>query len=98
MGLRTDTLDIPYYLHNLIAGRKHSYLQSIMEETATNIYLQSAFTKIGCTQHMATPVGERSGTIHLTGESNGISRAKEMINKLMIRKVFYITMIHILYF
>ncbi|KAG2224282.1 hypothetical protein INT45_012850 [Circinella minor] len=86
MGLRTDTLDIPYYLHNLIAGRKHNYLQSIMEETATNIYLQSAFTKIGCTQHMATPVGERSGTIHLTGESNGIARAKEMINKLMIRK------------
>ncbi|KAI9498114.1 hypothetical protein BDB00DRAFT_801188 [Zychaea mexicana] len=86
MGLCTDTLDIPYYLHNLIAGRKHNYLQSIMEETATNIYLQSAFTKIGCTQHMATPVGERSGTIHLTGELNGIARAKEMINKLLIRK------------
>ncbi|KAI9279008.1 hypothetical protein BDA99DRAFT_493747 [Phascolomyces articulosus] len=86
MGLSTDALDIPYYLHNLIAGRKHNYLQSIMEETATNIYLQSAFTKIGSTQHMATPVGERSGTIHLTGELNGIARAKEMINKLMIRK------------
>ncbi|KAI8149708.1 hypothetical protein BJV82DRAFT_504932, partial [Fennellomyces sp. T-0311] len=85
-GLRTDTLTIPYYLHNIIAGRKHNILQSIMEDTATNIYLQSAFTKIGCTQHMATPVGERSGTIHLTGETNGIVRAKDMINKLLLRK------------
>lgn len=87
MGLRTDTLQIPYYLHNLIAGRKHINIQSILEETNTNIYLQSPFTKLGDSQHMAIPVADRSGTIHLTGDNAGISRAQEMLKKLTTQKV-----------
>ncbi|CDS11242.1 hypothetical protein LRAMOSA03505 [Lichtheimia ramosa] len=86
MGLRTDTLQIPYYLHNLISGRKHINIQSILEETNTNIYLQSPFTKLGDSQHMAIPVADRSGTIHLTGDSAGISRAQEMLKKLTTQK------------
>ncbi|KAI7875347.1 hypothetical protein K492DRAFT_152822 [Lichtheimia hyalospora FSU 10163] len=86
MGLRTDTLQIPYYLHNLIAGRKHINIQSILEETNTNIYLQSPFTKLGDSQHMAIPVADRPGTIHLTGDSAGISRAQEMLKKLTAQK------------
>ncbi|KAI9319971.1 hypothetical protein BX666DRAFT_2025001 [Dichotomocladium elegans] len=86
MGLHTETVQIPYYLHNLVAGRRHANIQSIMEETNTNVYLQSPFTKLGCTQHMATPVSERSGTIHLTGDSVGISRAHETLKKLASQK------------
>ncbi|WOO79323.1 KH domain protein [Vanrija pseudolonga] len=37
-GLHSEACDIDYKLHAIIAGRKRSVIQSIQEETATNIY------------------------------------------------------------
>ena len=37
-GLHSEVCDIDYKLHAIIAGRKRSVIQSIQEETATNIY------------------------------------------------------------
>lgn len=80
-----DTLtEIPNYLHNLISGRKHVQLQSIMEETSTNIYLASPF-------HNTCKLidnDKRSSHIYISGETNAsINRAKELIIKLAAQKV-----------
>ncbi|KAI7873515.1 uncharacterized protein EV154DRAFT_396922, partial [Mucor mucedo] len=83
-GLLVETLDtIPYYLHNLVSGRKHVQLQSIMEETATNIYLQSPFNNT-C---KIIDNEKKSPTIYLTGESmTNLNRAKELLCKLASQK------------
>ncbi|KAI9303450.1 hypothetical protein BJ944DRAFT_289386 [Cunninghamella echinulata] len=86
LGLHSDTLEIPCYLHYLVAGRKHHHLQSIMEETGTNIYLTSPFMKLSDIQYMSLPVDERYGTIHLTGTLQGIQRAKDLLMKLTAQK------------
>lgn len=80
-----DTLEeIPYYLHNLVSGRKHVQLQSIMEETATNIYLQSPFNNT-C---KIIDNEKKSPTIYLSGESiTSLNRAKELLCKLAAQKV-----------
>ncbi|GAA5812917.1 hypothetical protein MFLAVUS_006378 [Mucor flavus] len=83
-GLIVDTLnEIPYYLHNLLSGRKHVQLQSIMEETSTNIYLTSPF-------HDTCKLidnDKRASTIYISGDSvSSISRAKELLIKLAAQK------------
>ncbi|KAI9284365.1 hypothetical protein BC943DRAFT_381309 [Umbelopsis sp. AD052] len=87
-GLRTDTIDIPARLHNLVCGRKRCYLQSIMEETSTNIYLPSAFTNVN---HPEMSVQDdlhhhQSARIYVTGTPSSITRAKDMLNKLYVQK------------
>ncbi|CAO3632359.1 unnamed protein product [Mucor fragilis] len=80
-GLSVDTLsDIPHHLHFLIAGRKHVQLQSIMEETSTNIYLQSPLCNL-------IDQDNRNGMIYLTGNSPSDSaRAKDLLKKLAAQK------------
>lgn len=56
-------------------------MQAIMEETSTNIYLQSPFS------HLTTEDRDE-GFIHLTGDSNsGLVRAKDLLKKLTAQKV-----------
>ncbi|SAM09295.1 hypothetical protein [Absidia glauca] len=86
LGLSTDTIDVPCYMQHLIAGKRQQQLQTIMEETGTNIYLQSPFLKLSDLQHMELPVDQRDGVIHLTGTPNGIQRAKDLIRKLTVQK------------
>lgn len=86
-GLRTDCIDIPARLHNLVCGRKRCYLQSIMEETSTNIYLPSAFTNVNHPENQDdTSEQHHSSIIYVTGSPSSISRAKDMLNKLYIQK------------
>lgn len=82
-----DTIDVPCYIQHLIAGKRQQQLQTIMEETGTNIYLQSPFLKLSDPQHTSLPADQRHGVIHLTGTPNGIQRAKELIKKLVVQKV-----------
>ncbi|OAD77214.1 hypothetical protein PHYBLDRAFT_142718 [Phycomyces blakesleeanus NRRL 1555(-)] len=85
--LISDTLEIPHHLHNLMAGRKHSHLQPIMEETATNIYLQSPFTS-QIHSNTSSHLSDTSGLINITGESTvSIQRAKELLTRLAAQKV-----------
>ncbi|KAK4517913.1 uncharacterized protein ATC70_001262 [Mucor velutinosus] len=81
-GLNVDTLpDIPHHLHFLIAGRKHVQLQAIMEETSTNIYLQSPLCNL-------LEENSRNGMIYLTGESpSDLARAKDLLKKLAAQKI-----------
>lgn len=56
-------------------------LQSIMEETSTNIYLQSPLCN-------SIDEDNHSGLIYLTGESpSDLARAKDLLKKLTAQKV-----------
>ncbi|KAI8380973.1 uncharacterized protein BYT42DRAFT_604031 [Radiomyces spectabilis] len=87
MNLRTDTLQLPYHLHNLVAGRKHHRLFSIMEDTVTNIYLQSPFAT--SSSHSTTNPTSPSthGVIYITGDPTGIQKAKESLQTVAAQKM-----------
>ncbi|OZJ06017.1 hypothetical protein BZG36_01075 [Bifiguratus adelaidae] len=93
-GLKSDSTVIPQKLHNIVSGRKRCFVTSIMEETATNIYFPSPFMGIHNPTYADEPVqqpndagDQRSDSvIYITGDALGISRAKEMLNKLAAQK------------
>ncbi|KAJ1311074.1 hypothetical protein OPQ81_009578 [Rhizoctonia solani] len=79
-GLHADSCEIDHKLHPIIAGRKRSVIQTIQEETATNIYLPSSL--IGLNAHMVPAAGpgkSHFNTIWITGEFFGVQRAKDML-------------------
>jgi hypothetical protein len=87
-GLHADNCDIDHKLHPIIAGRKRSVIQSIQEETATNIYFPGAL--VGLNVHMipsAGPAKSHLNTIWITGEFFGVQRAKDMLVQVAALKV-----------
>ncbi|CUA73887.1 Vigilin 1 [Rhizoctonia solani] len=79
-GLHADSCDIDHKLHPIIAGRKRSVIQTIQEETATNIYLPASL--IGLNSRMVPSAGpgkSHLNTIWITGEFFGVQRAKDML-------------------
>ncbi|QRV76296.1 cytoplasm protein [Ceratobasidium sp. AG-Ba] len=79
-GLHAESCEIDHKLHPIIAGRKRSVIQTIQEETATNIYLPTAL--VGLNAHMipAAPGGKpHLNTVWITGEFFGVQRARDML-------------------
>lgn len=88
-GLHADSCDIDYKLHSIIAGRKRAVIQSIQEETATNIYFPTSL--IGLNVHMipAASAGKSHlNTIWITGEFFGVQRARDMLLQVSAVKVY----------
>ncbi|CAL1696508.1 unnamed protein product [Somion occarium] len=83
--------EIDQKLHPLIAGRKRGVLQSIQEETGTNIYFPSPLQglvgpEIGAA---ATPGGQNKlnqNVIWITGEFFGVQRARDMLFQVSMTK------------
>lgn len=82
----------------MIAGRKRATLQSIQEETATNIYYPSPLQgvvgpELGQTgQNPLLPSAVTSAaTIWITGEHVNVGRARDMLLNLMVTKVRSLT-------
>ncbi len=73
-------------------GRKRHVLQSIQEETATNIYLPSPLqglvgpeTSSGV-MGSGTPLRQNKGTVCISGEFFGVQRARDMLLQLSLNK------------
>jgi len=84
--------EIDQKLHAIIAGRKRHVLQSIQEETATNIYLPSPLQGLvtpDIVPSVTAPSGTRQGhnIIWITGEFFGVQRARDMLYQLSTNKV-----------
>ncbi len=71
-GLHHEAVEVDAKLHPVIAGRKRANIQSIQEETATNIYM---------------PGRGEGNAIWITGEYFGVQRAREMIFQAAHAKV-----------
>ncbi|TFK76876.1 cytoplasmic protein [Pluteus cervinus] len=91
-GLHAEYCEIDHKLHAIICGRKRTVLQSIQEETATNIYLPSPLQGMLGPDHTASsaplPAGVSRNTnlIYITGEFFGVQRARDMLYSVSVSK------------
>lgn len=85
-GLHSEVCEIDYKLHHIIAGRKRSVIQSIQEETATNIYFPSALSGGGILGARSASLVEKQNMIFITGEFFGVQRAREMLFQVSMHK------------
>lgn len=85
-GLHSEMCEIDYKLHHIIAGRKRSVIQSIQEETATNIYFPSVLSGGGILGHRSPSLATKQNTIFITGEFFGVQRAREMLFQVSMHK------------
>ncbi|EPQ25950.1 uncharacterized protein PFL1_06405 [Pseudozyma flocculosa PF-1] len=85
LGLHSETCEIDYKLHNIIGGRKRCVVQTIQEETGTNVYLPTPFAGTLSGGRNAPPPG-RQNTIHITGEFFGVQRARDMLFQVSLHK------------
>lgn len=96
-GLHSEVCEIDHKLHAIVSGRKRSVLQSIQEDTATNIYLPSPLQGLmgpDLTTSATPPTGSsrNSNVIWITGEFFGVQRARDMLFSVSLNKVrFYFT-------
>jgi hypothetical protein len=80
---------------NIIGSRRHAHILKIMEETGTNIYLPSPWSKMTQPAAAATTVAastiafaESECTIHVTGDTTeAVLRATTSLGKLLPEKV-----------
>jgi hypothetical protein len=88
-GLHSELVEIDHKLHAIVAGRKRNMLQTIQEETATNIYYPSPVQDlIGPDLNNTTSTGARnSNIIWITGEFFGVQRARDMLVQVSVNKV-----------
>lgn len=88
-GLHSEVCEIDHKLHAIIAGRKRNVLQTIQEETATNIYYPSPLQDLmGPDLTTASSTGARnSNVIWITGEFFGVQRARDMLFQVSVNKV-----------
>ncbi|KAH9921957.1 uncharacterized protein BXZ73DRAFT_91658 [Epithele typhae] len=93
-GLHAEFCEIENTLHSIIAGRKRNVLQTIQEETATNIYFPSPLQGVvGPDMNPSPPNGSPTAqnkanmnTIWITGEFFGVQRARDMLLQMSLTK------------
>jgi len=73
-------------MHPIVAGKKRQVIQTIQEETATNIYFPSPLQGVFASDPTGT-LGPSTNTIWITGEFFGVQRARDMLFQVSLNKV-----------
>lgn len=82
--MHSDVCEIDYKLHNIISGRKRGVIQTIQEETATNIYFPTPLT--GIISPRDPTLLSKQNLIFITGEFFGVQRARDMLFQVSMHK------------
>ncbi|EIN13575.1 cytoplasmic protein [Punctularia strigosozonata HHB-11173 SS5] len=90
-GLHGESIEIDRKLHAIIAGRKRNMLQTIQEETGTNIYYPSPLQgligpEVPSSTQPGVPLRLSPNTIWITGEFFGVQRARDMLFQVATSK------------
>ncbi|GBE78141.1 hypothetical protein BKA93DRAFT_733553 [Sparassis latifolia] len=92
-SLHSESCEIDRTLHAIVAGRKRNVLQSIQEETATNVYFPSPLQGLLGLDYAAANAsspGQQNKTnpniIRITGEFFGVQRARDMLFQVSMTK------------
>ncbi|KAL0950895.1 hypothetical protein HGRIS_007654 [Hohenbuehelia grisea] len=90
-GLHAEFCEIDHKLHAIVAGRKRSVLQSIQEETATNIYFPSPLqglvgSEVDANGAPLNGPSRNANIIWITGEFFGVQRARDMLFQVSVNK------------
>ncbi|KAH9176952.1 hypothetical protein EDB89DRAFT_2112417 [Lactarius sanguifluus] len=80
-GLHTEVCEIDQKLQAIVAGRKRHVLQTIQEETATNIYLPSPLQGL-----VGSTLRQNKSSVWISGEFFGVQRARDMLLQLSLNK------------
>ncbi|GAA5926142.1 uncharacterized protein JCM15063_000196 [Sporobolomyces koalae] len=83
-GLHSEVCEIDYKLHNIISGRKRCVVQTIQEETATNIYFPTPLS--GVIGGKTSSLQAKQNLIFITGEFFGVQRARDMLFQVSLHK------------
>ncbi|CAD6567507.1 MAG: hypothetical protein CYPHOPRED_001779 [Cyphobasidiales sp. Tagirdzhanova-0007] len=83
-GLHSDVCEIDYKLHNIISGRKRCVIQTIQEETATNVYFPTPLS--GVMGVRDPTLLSKQNLIFITGEFFGVQRARDMLFQVSLHK------------
>ncbi|GAA5974761.1 hypothetical protein JCM11641_007256 [Rhodosporidiobolus odoratus] len=83
-GLHSEVCEIDFKLHNIISGRKRQVVQTIQEETATNIYFPSPLSGVLGQKNMSLLA--KQNLIFITGEFFGVQRARDMLFQVSMHK------------
>ncbi|GAA6013686.1 hypothetical protein JCM10207_004820 [Rhodosporidiobolus poonsookiae] len=83
-GLHSEVCEIDYKLHNIISGRKRCVVQTIQEETATNIYFPTPLSGVLGQKNMSLLA--KQNLIFITGEFFGVQRARDMLFQVSMHK------------
>ena len=94
-GLHAKSVDIDQKLQAIVAGRKRHALQTIQEETATNIYYPSPLQGLvgpdiaNMSAVPSSPGNPRlnKNAVWITGEFFGVQRARDMLLQMALNKV-----------
>ncbi|KAA1468592.1 cytoplasmic protein [Dentipellis sp. KUC8613] len=94
-GLHAEVCEIDQKLQAIVAGRKRHVLQTIQEETATNIYYPSPLQGLVGPDVSSLPSGpsppggaprQNKNAIWITGEFFGVQRARDMLLQISMGK------------
>lgn len=95
-GLHAEPCEIDRKMQAVIAGRKRAMLQSIQEETGTNIYFPSPLQGLvgpdvpqsaAAPPAIGAPPRQNANVIWITGEFFGVQRARDMLYQVAGQKV-----------
>lgn len=84
-GLHSEVCEIDYKLHSILAGRKRCVVQTIQEESATNIYFPTPLSGVLGQKNLSLIA--KQNLIFLTGEFFGVQRARDMLFQVSLHKV-----------
>ena len=91
-GLHTEGCEIDQKLQAIVVGRKRHVLQSIQEETATNIYLPTPLQGLVGPDTVTgvimpgNALRQHKSTVSISGEFFGVQRARDMLLQLSLNK------------
>ncbi|GAA6049311.1 hypothetical protein JCM3770_005934 [Rhodotorula araucariae] len=83
-GLHSEVCEIDFKLHNIISSRKRCVIQTIQEETATNIYFPTPLSGVLGQKNLALIA--KQNLIFITGEFFGVQRARDMLFQVSLHK------------
>ena len=95
-GLHAEVCEIDHKLHAVVAGRRRAVIQSIQEDTCTNIYFPSPLQGLvgpdgtannAVAANNGSSSRSNSNAIWITGEFFGVQRARDMLFKLSVHHV-----------
>ncbi|KAF8922320.1 cytoplasmic protein [Mucidula mucida] len=89
-GLKSEMCELDHKIIPILAGKKRHVLQSIQEETGTNIYLPSPLQGLVGPDLSLSPgtsgASRSSSSIWITGEFFGVQRARDMLYQASTNK------------
>jgi hypothetical protein len=93
-GLHAESFEVDVKLLSVLAARKRAALQTIQEETTTNVYYPSFLNGLSGSVDARKIARTQANVVWVTGDFFNVSRAREKILQLGMTKVSIFIFMH----